>query len=110
MKALQDLIISNYNLKTPFTLKLFNLKRLQLSDVNNISLDESNPYNIVKCVINESSINQPNELINFPYLEDFRLFSSSFNEYINFKNLKKLKVIYTESSDLTKIKERIYLH
>ena len=106
LKALQDLIISNYNLKTPFTLKLFNLKQLQLSNVNNISLDESNPYNIVKCVINESSINQPNELINFPYLEDFRFFSSSFNEYINFKNLKKLKVIYTESSDLTKIKDK----
>ena len=60
----------------------------------------------MKCVINESSINQPNELINFPYLEDFRLFSSSFNEYINFKNLKKLKVIYTESSDLAKIKDK----
>ena len=62
-------------------------------------------YNIVELVINESSINKPNELINFPNLEDFRIIKCSFQENINFKNLKKLKTIYTESNNLAKIKD-----
>ena len=62
-------------------------------------------YNIVRLVINESSINKPNELINFPNLEEFRIFKCSFQENINFKNLKKLKTIYTESNILAKIKD-----
>ena len=105
LKSLKNLIISNYDLKIPFTLKLFNLAQLQLFEVNNISFDENTEYNIVKLVINESSINKPNELINFPNLEDFRIFKCSFQENINFKNLKKLKTIYTESNILAKIKD-----
>ena len=105
LKSLKNLIISNYDLKIPFTLKLFNLAQLQLFEVENISFDENMAYNIVRLVINESSINKPNELINFPNLEDFRIFKCSFQENINFKNLKKLKIIYTESNILAKIKD-----
>ena len=105
LKSLKNLIISNYDLKIPFTLKLFNLAQLQLFEVENISFDENMAYNIVRLVINESSINKPNELINFPNLEDFRIIKCSFQENINFKNLKKLKIIYTESNILAKIKD-----
>ena len=105
LKSLKNLIISNYDLKIPFTLKLFNLAQLQLFEVENISFDENMAYNIVELVINESSINKPNELINFPNLEEFRIFKCSFQENINFKNLKKLKTIYTESNILAKIKD-----
>ena len=105
LKSLKNLIISNYDLKIPFTLKLFNLAQLQLFEVKNISFYENMAYNIVRLVINESSINKPNELINFPNLEDFRIFKCSFQENINFKNLKKLKTIYTESNILAKIKD-----
>ena len=105
LKSLKKLTISNYDLKIPFTLKLFNLVQLQLFEVENISFDENMAYNIVKLLINESSIKKPNELINFPNLEDLRILKCSFQENINFKNLKKLKTIYTESNILSKIKD-----
>ena len=105
LKSLKNLIISNYDLKIPFTLKLFNLAQLQLLDVKNISFDENTAYNLVRLVISNSSINRPNELINFPNLEEFRIFKCSFQENINFKNLKKLKTIYTEANTLAKIKD-----
>ena len=105
LKSLKKLTISNYDLKIPFTLKLFNLVQLQLFEVENISFDENMAYNIVKLLINESSIKKPNELINFPNLEDLRILKCSFQENINFKNLKKLKTLYTESNILTKIKD-----
>ena len=105
LKSLKDLIISNYDLKIPFTLKLFNLAQLQLFNVKNISFDENTAYNIFRLVICESSINKPNELINFPNLKEFRIFKCSSHENINFKNLKKLKAIYTEPNILAKIKD-----
>ena len=61
LKSLKNLIISNYDLKIPFTLKLFNLAQLQLFNVKNISFDENTAYNIFRLVICESSINKPNE-------------------------------------------------
>ena len=88
LKSLKNLIISNYDLKIPFTLKLFNLAQLKLSEVKNISFDENMAYNIVKLLINESSIKKPNELINFPNLEDLRILKCSFQENINFKNFE----------------------
>ena len=105
LKSLKNLIISNYDLKIPFTLKLSNLVQLELFEVKNISFDENMAYNLVRLVINDSSINKPNELINFPNLEEFEIFKCSFQENINFKNLKKLKTIYTESNILAKIKD-----
>ena len=105
LKAIKHLILYNYNFKTPFILKLFNLKQLQLIGVKNISFDENTPYSIQVFFILESSINKPKELLNFPNLENFRFFSCSIANYINFKNLKKLNAIYTESYNLIKIKD-----
>ena len=106
LKAIKNLTISNYNFKTPFMLKLFNLTQLQLIEVKNIAFDENTPYNIVNLFIYDSSINEPEELLNFPNLENFRFFDcSTVVNYINFKNLKKLNTIYTESYILTKIKD-----
>ena len=105
LKALKSLFISNYSFKTPFVLKLFSLKTLQLIRVKNIALDENTSNNIVGFYINDSEINKLNELLNFPNLENMRFFSCSISEYINFKNLKKLNLMYTEASLLSKIKD-----
>ena len=64
LKALQNLSINGYNFANPFTLKLFNLKKLELWKVKNIEFDKNNSYNLNYLCIYDSKSNNI-KILNF---------------------------------------------
>ena len=115
LKSLEELSLRYFNFEYAFKLKLFNLKKLKLIKCDNISLDESIPFNLKKLKIYMGIINKSDSLIKFPKLEKcflFRNFNYSQEEYdkiIDFESLINLKKLTMEFKEFKFIKNKYYL-
>lgn len=94
-KGLEKLELSRFDIKGYFTLKLINLKSLNLYICNNIAFENGFGLNLKKLWISSCKLIQKrNSLIKLPKLEECSLLDSnemSYNLIIDFKSLKNLK-------------------
>jgi len=100
--SLEQLILYDF---TNFELKLKNLKILTLKNCSGVSLAQNIGKNMKKLIINNCKINLPKMLLQFPELEECFLKDKNiiFSKIIDFKSLKKLKKIFINSYEFSKI-------
>ena len=93
-KVLEELNLQNFKFKNNFSLKLKNLKKLELIFCENISF-ENCCLNLYILRLVDYNITPPKSLLQFPNLESCDLEHNpkiNFNLLIDFKSLKKLKI------------------
>ena len=101
-RNLKYLNMTNANLNRIFTLKLTDLKKLNISNCKNIAFDENIIYKIENLTINKSKIIYPKSLLIFPELK-YISFDSEFFEKISFLDLKNSKKLETIDSGVSYI-------
>jgi len=92
-KVLEELSLHHFKFKNNFSLKLKNLKELELISCENISF-ENCCLNLNILGLNDYNITPPKSLLKFPNLESCDLNDNSkidFNLLIDFKSLKNIK-------------------
>ena len=92
-KVLEELILQHFKFKNNFSLKLKNLKNLELNFCENISF-ENCCLNLYELKLVDYNITPPKSLLQFPKLESCildRYTKMNYNLLIDFKSLKNLK-------------------
>ena len=82
LNSLEELQLNNLIFKNNFTIKLYNLKKLYISNCKNIAFVEDKPYNIEILELNYCIIIEPKTLLNFPKLKKY-YFNKISNKYYN---------------------------
>ena len=112
-KLLEILILSNFEIKSLFTIKLHNLIKLQLLSCKNINISENCGLNIkefsfCKCVFPKSNI-----LLQFPEVKDCKICDCK-NLMIDYESLCKIKNLNIDSYNFLKINaislEKVIVH
>ena len=100
---LEKLYLFRISFDNYFSLKLNNLKELELSECYNLELSKETCLNLIKLILDECSVIRPNLPLQFPNLEECELnypiddvkydihTINDFNTIIDFKSLHKLK-------------------
>ena len=102
--SLEQLILYDF---TKFELKLKNLKILTLKNCSDVSLDQNIGKNMKKLKIDNCKIIKPTLLIQLPELEECYYKNDDkdigFSKIIELKSLKKLKKIFINTYEFSKI-------
>ena len=104
LKVLQNLTITGYKFTNIFTLRLYDLQKLKLINVENFALDDTSPFNLNYLYISSCEMVKSKSAINIPKLENF-YYIDSYNLYINYQDFKFLKIMGINSSNFIKITE-----
>ena len=103
-KSLTKLELSNFDFKTIFTLKLFNLQKLSLNQCKNLAFEENCFLNLKDLFLSNCTIFKPKSLLEMPELEICQLdLEIEANNIFNFTSLKNLKKLTCKNSEFLQL-------
>ena len=110
--SLEVLELKGFKFKKTFTMKLKNLKVLNLKGCENLTFEENSCLNLKILYLLDCLIEKPKSLLKFPELEDCLLqkdlrLKQKYNLIIDFKSLQKVKNLTAETGDFIAIENEL---
>ena len=106
-KSLEQLCLNGIYFKNIFTIKLYNLKLLEITNCKNITFDSNTCLKLKKLIINNNILPKKYSLsLKFPELEECYL-DNFENKLIDFSSLNNLKRLNSKASDFILLKKTL---
>lgn len=101
--SLIELQLQKLWFSSDFTLKLYNLQKIEFYKCSNITFENNCLLKLKKLNLYRTSINQTNYLLKLPELEELLLQIGDYNIIFDYSSFKKLKILNANENDFMNI-------